>query len=163
MKKSLKFLFLILFLIAAVLIAVIIKRTNEPVILNITGYISINGNELYVDEVEIITPDDAERIAELGLTPTSDMPNGYYIRRTENETQSYRLMDETFYIFVDVNLLFINDADGDRIYKTTNKDVFIRHLDTTYYDSPPARTVPFFIQTRGDKVINVTEKFEFTV
>ena len=129
MKKSLRFLLLILFLIATVLIAVFIKRANEPEIINITGYIIINGDELYVDEVEIITPDDAERIAELGLTPTSDMPNGYYIRRSENKTQSYRLTDETFYIFVDVNLLFINDADGDRICVTTKKDEFIRHLE----------------------------------
>ena len=66
-------------------------------------------------------------------------------------------------MFVDFNTLFIRDTNGDRVYTTTKKDEFILYLNTSYTDSPPAQKVPFFIQMKDGVVINITEKFEFTI
>lgn len=47
----------------------------------IEGYIdSFDRNNITVDEVEFLTPNDTTRIKELGLDTTRDFRNGYYIR-----------------------------------------------------------------------------------
>lgn len=128
----------------------------------ITGYIVIEDNLLYLDEVEIIRTEDKERIEELGLKDT-DMPNGYSIYNEAVEKQTFELTKKTTYTFVDYNLLFVKEEDGDRIYTTTKKEDFIQHLNTSYSDSPPAQKVPFFLEVKDGKVISITEKFEFTI
>jgi len=130
---------------------------------SLVGYIVIEDNTLYLDEVEVITSEDVEKIAELGLKEENDFPNGYYIHNPDSVITTYDLTDETVYNFVDFNLLFINDEDGDSSYTTTKKEEFIQHLSTSYYDEPPAQKVPFFIKVEGSKVISITEKFEFTI
>lgn len=139
---------------------------------SITGYIVLEGNTLYIDEVEVMTTEEVDRItglnfhhpermAELGLED-GDMPNGYYIHNPSTETTSYKLTDGTTYTFTDINLLFIDDADGDRQYTTTAKENFIQHLNTSYSDQPPAGHVPFFIEVRDGNVVSITEIFWFT-
>lgn len=128
---------------------------------SLAGFIVLKENTLYVDEVEIITTEDKERIAELDLTD-GDMPNGYYIHNPSTETVSFALQDDTTYTFTDFHLLFVEDPDGDRVYTTTNKDHFIQHLHTSYSDEPPAGNVPFFLEVKDGKVISITEKLIFT-
>ena len=129
---------------------------------SVTGYIVIDNNTLHLVEVEIITLEDTERMTELKLTQQEHMPNGYYIYNlgTENE---YDLTEKTVYNFIDANLLFVENADGDREYTTTEKDEFIQRLNASYSDSPPAQNVPFLIQVKDGKVISITEQFEFTI
>ncbi len=129
----------------------------------ITGYMVIEDNLLYLDEVEIITMEDKERIEELDLKQNADMPNGYYIYNADIEKQTFELTDETTYTFVDHNLLFVKNEDGDRLYTTTKKEEFILHLNKSYSDSPPAQRVPFFLEVKDGKIISITEKFEFTI
>ncbi len=128
----------------------------------ITGYIVIENNLLYLDEVEIITMENKERIEELGLKDT-DMPNGYSIYNADVEKQTFKLTNKTTYTFVDYNLLFVEEEDGDRLYTTAKKEEFIQHLNISYSDSPPAQKVPFFLEVKDGKVISITEKFEFTI
>ncbi len=141
------------------------KELEQPVseTESLAGYMVIEDNVLYLDEVEVITQKDEEKITKLGLKQQDDMPNGYYIHNPSTEKQTYELTDETVYTFVDVNLLFVKNADGDRLYTTTKKEEFIQHLNTSYSDLPPAQKVPFFIEVNDNKVISVTEKFEFTI
>lgn len=129
----------------------------------IPGYMVMEDNSLYLDEVEIIKIEDKERIEELELKQNADMPNGYYIYNAEIEKQTFEITSETTYTFVDNNLLFVKDEDGDRLYTTTKKEEFILHLNESYSDSPPAQKVPFFIEVKDGKVISITEKFEFTI
>ncbi len=129
----------------------------------ITGYMVMEDNLLYLDEVEIITMEDKERIEELELKQNADMPNGYYIYNADIEKQTFEITSETTYTFVDYNLLFVKDEDGDRLYTTTRTEEFILHLNESYSDSPPAQKVPFFIEVKDGKVISITEKFEFTI
>lgn len=129
----------------------------------IKGYMIIQDNILYLDELEIITLEDTKRIDELGLEPAADMPDGYYIYNADTEQQEFALTDKTTYTFVDFNLLFVKDEDGDRQYTTTNKAEFLQYLDTSYADYPRAHRVPFFIKVKNGKVISVTEKFEYTI
>lgn len=139
---------------------------------SVAGYIVLEKNTLYLDEVEVITTEslaqmlglnlyDPDRIDELELT-TGDMPNGYYIHNPSTETVSFELTDDTIYDFTDHQLLFVEHADGNRHYRTTKKDEFIQHLDTSYSNVPRAGTVPFFIEVQDGKVIRITEKFIFT-
>lgn len=129
----------------------------------ITGYMVIEDNLLHLDEVEIITIEDKERIEELELKQNADMPNGYSIYNADGEKQTFEITNETVYTFVDYNLLFVKNADGDRLYTTTKKEEFILHLNKSYSDSPPVGKVPFFVEVKDGKVISITEKFEFTI
>ncbi len=129
----------------------------------ITGYLVIEDNLLYFDEVEIITMEDKDRIEDLKLKQNADMPNGYYIYNADKEKQTFELTNDTTYTFVDYNLLFVKNEDGDRLYTTTKKEEFILHLNKSYSDSPPAQKVPFFLEVKDGKVISITEKFEFTI
>lgn len=61
----------------------------EPRLL--AGYMFIEGNTLYLDEVEIIKTEDEGRIAELGLIADSELPDGYYIHNPVAETISIEL------------------------------------------------------------------------
>ncbi|WIV12912.1 M56 family metallopeptidase [Proteiniborus sp. MB09-C3] len=129
----------------------------------ITGYMVIEDNLLYLDEVEIITMEDKARIEELELEQSADMPSGYYIYNADIEKQTFEITNVTTFTFVDYNLLFVKDEDGDRLYTTTKKEEFILHLNESYSDSPPAQKVPFFVEVKDGKVISITEKFEFTI
>lgn len=131
----------------------------------ITGYMVIEDDLLYIDEVEIITREDTERIEELELElgQNIDMPSGYHIYNADMERQTFKITKETTYTFVDYSFLFLEDEVGDRLYTTTNKEEFILHLNESYSDSPPAQKVPFFIEVKDGKVISITEKIEFTI
>lgn len=161
MKKSVVLFIALMFVFA---MAGCAKEGEQPVTEpeSLVGYIVIDDNTLHLDEVEVIMLEDKKRMEELELTE-QDMPNGYYIHSLDKEKGKYVLTDETTYTFVDTNLLFAKDADGDRLYTTTKQDEFIQHLDTSYSDSPPAQKVPFFIQVKDGNVISITEKFEFTI
>lgn len=137
------------------------QEQSEPE--SLVGYIVIEDNTLYLDKVEIITLEDVERIKELGLHLESDLPNGYHIYNPDTEKDTYELIDETIYNFVDFHLLFVDDEDGDRAYTTTKKEEFIQHLSTSYSHVPPAQTVPFFLEVKDGKVISITEEFKFTI
>lgn len=127
----------------------------------LAGYIVFDGDILYLDEVEVITTENKNRIAELDLKD-SDMPNGYYIYNPSNEKTSFELTDKTSYTFTDYHLLFVENPDSDRLYTTTSREEFIQHLTTSYSDNPPAQKVPFFIEVKDGKVISIIEEFIFT-
>lgn len=128
---------------------------------SLAGYIVLEGDTLYFDEVEVITRENKDRVAELDLKDF-DMPNGYYIHNPSNEKKSFELTDETSYTFTDYNLLFLENPEGRRLYTTTSKEDFIQHLTTSYSDNPPAQKVPFFVEVKDGKVISIIEEFIFT-
>lgn len=127
----------------------------------LSGYISINGNILYLDTVEIIKKEDKDRIKELGLIVESDLPNGYYIYNETVESVPFELTDDTTYTFTDFNLLFINEANTTRIYETTKKQEFIE--GSSYQDiSLEEQKIPYFLSVYDKKVISITEEFIYT-
>ena len=158
MKKST----ILFFIVSSLFLVIGCSNTEVKQQETLVGYMVIEDDNLYIDEVEIIRTEDRERIAELELKQ-DDMPNGYYIYNVDTEKQTYELTKETVYSFVDINLLFVKNKDGDRVYTTTKKEEFILHLKKNYSDSPPAQKVPFFIEVKDGKVISITEKFEFTI
>ena len=113
----------------------------------------INDNKVVLDEVEYITDEDTERIAELNLT-SLDMPNGYYINNAEVEAEEYTLTETTTYGFIDWKNDFVEEGE-DRQFFTTDREDFVKYLNT-YENAQPG--MPFFIGIAGDKVISVTEK-----
>jgi len=129
---------------------------------SLVGYMTIEDNALYLDKVEIIRREDTERVEELKLEH-NDMPSGYCIYNQEVEKITYELTDETTYTFTDLTGVFVKNEDDEKVYTTTKVEDFVKYLNETYSDSPPAQNVPFFIEVKDGKVISVTEKFEFTI
>lgn len=131
----------------------------------IAGYMVIEGNLLYLDEVEILTREDTERIEELELELGENitMPSGYHIYNADTEKQAFEITKETTYTFYDYSFLFIADGVDDRLYTTSKKEEFTLHLNKSYSDSPPAQKVPFFIEVQDGKVINIKEEIGFTI
>jgi len=137
---------------------------STPQLQSLAGHIFIEGNTLYMDEVEIVTTEDEDRIAELGLTVQSDLPSGYHIHNPDTQIISYELTDDTEYTFTDYGLLYVKEADGNRLYVTTKVDEFIK--GSSYQDIPlqEQRTpkIPYFLELRDGKVISITEEFIYT-
>ncbi len=111
----------------------------------------IKDDMIVLDIVEYITPEDTERIAELGLTE-SDLINGYYIHNDETEAKEYFLTDSTIYSFIDWKNDFVKEGD-DRHF-SGNKEDFMKYLNT-YENAQPK--MPFFIVVSGNKIVSITE------
>lgn len=164
MKKSIILLFVLLFLFAVIgcfkTDTKQLETKTKPE--SLVGYIVIKDNTLYFDEVEIIETEDKERVSELGLSDT-DMPNGYAIINQNKEEMTYDLTDEVVYTFTDVDLYFVKDSEGNRLYTTTKKDEFIKHLGKLTSFPLSEQKIPYFIEVQDGKVISITEKFKFTI
>lgn len=128
------------------------------------GHIVIEDNNLHFREVEIVEWDDQERVKKLGLNE-SDFPNGYSIIDKNNGETNFQLTDETIYTFTDVNLLFVDEAESNRLYTTTKKDEFLKHLGEYNLNDIPLsqQKLVYFIEVMDGKVISITEKFKYTI
>lgn len=147
--------------IALIFTFVIAGCDQSSEVQTLAGYIFIEDNMLYFDEVEIITKEDEDRIKELNLRESNDFPSGYAIYNPEVESVSYELMQDTKYIFTDYHLLFVKEANGNRIYETTIKQEFI---DGSSYQHIPLeeQKIPYFIGVQDGKVISIKEEFIYT-
>jgi len=130
------------------------NKTSQSDQQTYTGYISLKGDTLDIDDFEFITSEDKERVQELKLTDI-DMPSGYYIHNETEDVKSFTLDENTQYTFYDISNLFVKEED-DKKYITTNRQEF----ETFLYRGTdvPIRT-PFEIVTQGDQVISITEIF----
>ena len=137
-------------------------KANQPE--GFVGHIVIEDNILHFNEVEIVEWDDQERVKELGLNE-SDFPNGYSIIQKNNGETTFELTDDTIYTFTDVNLLFVNEPESNRLYTTTKKDEFLKHLGEYNLNDFPLseQTLVYFIEVMDGKVVSITEKFKYTI
>ncbi len=137
-------------------------KANQPK--GLVGHIVIKDNILHFSEVEIVEWDDRERVKELGLNE-SDFPNGYSIIHKNNGETIFELTDDTIYTFTDVYHFFINEPESNRLYATTKKDEFLKHLGKYNLNDTPLskQTLPYFIEVKDGKVISITEKFKYTI
>jgi len=78
-------------------------------------------------------------------------------------TLTFELADEVKYTFTDVNLYFVEESEGDRLYTTTQKVEFIKHLGELIDFPLSEQTISFFIEVQDGKVISIMEKFEYTI
>ncbi len=111
-----------------------------------------------LDPIEYITDEDTEIIAELELT-LSDMPNGYYISNPSEVTVSFKLSEETVFVFYDWHEHFTDRTDlrysAENRWVTTNDvDVFLDYLSE--YDTDKIK-IPFKIETNGTTLTRITE------
>ena len=127
----------------------------------VVGYMYIEDNKVYLDEIEIITDKDTNKMEELGLTVENDLPNGYYFYNPSNETTMFELSDQTLYTFTDFDLHFVKEEEGNRIYETTRKEEF---LEGSYYRDAPLeeQTIPYFLEVNDGKVLSIREEFLYT-
>lgn len=135
-------------------------KANQPE--SLVGYIVIKDNTLHFNEVEIVEWEDKERAKELGFNEY-DMPNGYTIIDKNKGRRTFELADEVIFTFTDVNLDFVKNAEGDRLYTTTKKDEFINHLGKLNEFSLSEQKIPYFIEVKDGNVISITEKFKYTI
>ncbi|WP_294150495.1 hypothetical protein [uncultured Clostridium sp.] len=115
----------------------------------------LDGDRLYVDIAEWITPEDMERVRELSLSE-QDMPDGYYIYNPSRSQTILTLTGKTLYRFIDWGRDFVSSDDmKELLIETTDKEKFVRYLGT-YEDSTPG--MPFFIDVENGIVSMIEEK-----
>lgn len=115
----------------------------------------IDQDRLYVDTAEWVTPEDTDRIRELGLSE-HDMPDGYYIYNPSRSRTVLTLTDHTTYRFIDWGGDFVSPTDlSERQVETTDKNKFLQYLGT-YENSTPG--MPFFIEVEDGSVRLIEEK-----
>lgn len=119
----------------------------------LTGHISIEGDTLYVDEVEWITTENAERMQELNLAE-SDMPNGYYIHNPSTDKITFQISESMEYHFVALESLSFFKEGEDRNYSTTKKEEFMEFLN-----SVDAERVVFTVEIKDGVAVKITEIF----
>ncbi|QUH26612.1 hypothetical protein [Serpentinicella alkaliphila] len=163
MKKSIVLLIIVLlFSMTGCVKTKVEDPENEIEVL--IGYIVIEGNNLHFDQVEVVKREDKERMEELDLDE-SDVPNGYAIINVNQEKTTYELADKVVYTFTDVYLNFIEESEDDRVYITTKKDDFLKHLGEYNLNDIPLfeQTIPYFIEVQDGKVISIEERIEYTI
>ena len=115
----------------------------------------IDQDKLYVDTAEWVTPEDTDRVRELGLSER-DMPDGYYIYNPSRSRTVLTLTDHTTYRFIDWGGDIVSPTDlSERQVETTDKSKFLQYLDT-YENSTPG--MPFFIEVEDGSVRLIEEK-----
>jgi len=116
--------------------------------------------------VEIIWPDDHERIEELGLDIETDFPSDWwepYERLLGTETLSFEITDATVFEFVDYSLsLGDTNPDGNR-QRTTSLDDFLTArpgvADASWIGASTFRRTAMFVQVNSSgQVVSVTEE-----
>jgi hypothetical protein len=135
----------------------------------LTGYITIQDGQVVLDEVEIITQEDTDRVEELGLTDQGDLIEGYFIYNEEESTQVYRLTDKTQYRFVDFARRYVTwDAGEDLTYETTSLEEFLAGSSYSASESNaqgtgiPSGRIPYVVEVQGGTVISITEESQYT-
>lgn len=153
----------------------ITTKVNSPVLYDkyysdwegihpLAGYITIKGNMVHFNEVEIVEQKNRKRVKELGLNE-SDMLNGYIIINKNKEIESFQLADKVKYTFTDINHLFVKEDEGNLRYTTSNLDEFLRHLKINNLNDIPLsdQKTPYFIEVEDGKIISITEEFKYTI
>ncbi|NLK52416.1 MAG: hypothetical protein GX295_08240, partial [Syntrophomonadaceae bacterium] len=79
------------------------------------------------------------------------------------EEATFELTNDAKYTFTDLSLYFVKESDGDRLYTTTKKAEFIKHLGKLNDFPLSEQKIPYFIEVEDGKVISITEKFEYTI
>ncbi len=121
------------------------------------GYLTIDGDQLLINDFEFIDGADQYWINKLKLT-SEDMLNGYYIHDVSDELLSFTLTEETRYNFYDTMAQFVSEDNKDRLYTTTNIDVFLEKFGID--ETGALRKTPFEVQAFEDgRVISISEIF----
>lgn len=96
----------------------------------------IDEDKLYADMAEWITPEDTERILELGLKER-DLADGYHIYNQSLSRVSMLLTDSTVYRYINRNgNSAVPGQNTGFLTETSDKEEFIRYFET-YADSNP--------------------------
>lgn len=121
------------------------------------GYLTVDGNQLLVDDFKFVDLADRYWIDTLKLT-AEDMPNGYYIYNDSDNLLTFTLDEGTRYNFYDVGLQFLAEDDEERMYTTTKLDDFLAKFDADG-DGSLGKT-PFQLQVFEDgRVLSISEIF----
>jgi len=144
------------------------------------GYVYIVNNTMYIDRVELIVFDargiypginyelyNDIIIVDLDDELASQMPSGYHTRHLGVEVLSFEITEESIFTFVDLNLHFGVNPEGNRLYSTTNPDEFLvyhySNFPFDYEGAPLYRRIPYFITVRDGILLNLTESFWLTM
>ena len=79
-------------------------KPSKPVTQELTGMLlSVNADDRTIafDEVEWVSTNDTDRIAELGLDPDEDLMNDYYIHNPDAHTDTYTIAENATFTLVE--------------------------------------------------------------
>ncbi|HEY4544135.1 MAG TPA: DUF4825 domain-containing protein, partial [Tissierellaceae bacterium] len=130
----------------------------------LTGNIVIKGDDLLIQEVEVVELDNKKRVEQLKLDER-EFPNGYAIIYHNKEILQLKLTENTIYNFTDIEGYFIENLESNRLYSTTDLSEFLKHLDEYRLNDIPLekQTIPYFIEVKDGEVISITERFKYTI
>ena len=100
------------------------------------------AGSFHLDQIEWLTPNDAERLKELNIDP-DDLPNGFYIHNPVTYTMWFGVTDQTQYSIINW---------GEEItHIEVDMEGFIKHLEEY--------TPPYRIVTKDGYVQSITEQY----
>ena len=121
------------------------------------GYLTIEEDQLKIDPFVFVDQTDGYWIRELHLTEM-DMPNGYYIYDPSSETEVFPLSKDTRYYFYDTAAEFVPEENLDRLYMTTDLQVFLEAFAVD--EQGTLSKTPFSVKVlEGGEVLSVSEIF----
>ncbi len=127
----------------------------------IAGYIVFNEGNLLIDEIEIITSEDTEKMEALGLTEDADLPEGYNFYNLSSEVVKLPLSESITYDFIDSGQVYEKEAE-DRHYTTKVLEEFYTASAYRKELTLEEQKIPYLIDIRDGEVYKITEVFLYT-
>lgn len=123
-----------------------VEQPSEPY--EIFAYIKAFDNDnmsLTYDEAEMITRDQTDRIAELGLDADEDFPNDFYIYKGSDETVTLPVAKD-----VEISLVNWEGTSGIKMV-SADLEAFSNRLKEYY--------VPYHITIQDKSIVKITEQY----
>ena len=124
------------------------------------------GHEVFLNSTEHILRSDYTRLNELGLTlddfvswthirPNYHADYGFhYIEQAGIETLSFRIDEDAEFTFVDADLLFGTEPDGNRVHISYDLSEFMHYF---------RHSIVHFIEVREGRVIRLVQEILFAI
>ena len=142
-------------LFAAVAMTGCSKDTENEKKIGYISNINIEEKSFDFDEIEWITPEDTEKVEELGLDPQYDFPNGFYINNSATDKESYTISDKCTFEFIDWK-------DDFKAKSVTFEEFTNQHNEfyAVFYEPlGEASSTPYWIEIEDNKVVSIQQQY----
>ena len=126
--------------------------------INMVAYIAFKEDKLIIDQVELIKLKDTNRLRQIDVNASKEMPNGDRLYNESKELLEIVISPNVIYRFTDKNRIY-EKKDIDKIYETDKLEQFYKASAYKKGTSVNQQTTPYFIEIIDGKVAKVTEEY----